>query len=126
MVDLLVAGNLYFSVPLVIVAAAVLAVTVRAAVLIARGADAGAETRMLFHLGLFAFVFGLLSQTISLYQMMGAIQQAGGVSPAILAGGLQVSFIVPIFGVLIFAVVLLLRFGLDVWFDRAATLAQSG
>lgn len=119
MIELLVAGNLYFTLPLVLVAAAVIAVAGRAAVTIGtnRG-DTSSGMRTLFHLGLFAFVFGLVSQGTSLYQMMGAIQEVGAVSPAIVAGGLRVSFIVPLFGLYIFAAALLLRFVLELWAKR--------
>ena len=113
MFDLLRAGNLYFTIPVTVFAILVVAVAVRAAVRLGRHERPVAERRLLFHLGLFTFVFGLLSQAIGLYQMMGVIQQAGDVSPALLAGGLQVSFIVPIYGLLVFAVALLARLGLD-------------
>lgn len=119
MFDLLVAGNLLFTVPLVVVAAAVLVIAGRTAAGIASaGGDASNGLQSLFHLGLFAFVFGLMSQGISLYQMMGAIQVAGGVSPALVAGGLRVSFIAPLFGVYIFVAALLLRFALAAWAKR--------
>lgn len=119
MIDLLVAGNLAFTVPLLLIAVAVLTVVVRTALAIrSHRGDANAGMQTLFHLGLFAFVFGLVSQGISLYQMMGAIQELGSVSPAIVAGGLRVSFIVPLFGVYIFAAVLLLRIAFDMWAKR--------
>lgn len=120
MIDLLVAGYLGFTVPLLLVAVAALGVAVRTAAHIASArpeATAGLQT--LFHLGLFAFVFGLTSQGISLYQMMGAIETAGGVSPAIVAGGLKVSFIAPLFGLYIFVAALLLRLVLATWLKRA-------
>lgn len=127
MIDLLVAGNLAFTVPLVLVAAAVLAVAIRTAITIGRDrGDATSGTRMLFHLGLFAFVFGLMSQGIGLYQMMGAIQEIGSVSPAIVAGGLRVSFIVPLFGLYIFVAALLLRFLFEFWAKRLGAVDADG
>lgn len=127
MIDLLVAGNLWFSLPVVFTGLAVLVVAARGVVGVTRGGPADAveaaesERSALFHLGLFAFVFGLMSQAISLYQMMGAIEQAGAVSPAIVAGGLKVSFIVPTMGVIVFVVALLLRLGLGAYTSRRRT-----
>ena len=51
-----------------------------------------------FHLGLFAVVLGFLSHAISLYQMMQAIEAVGSVSPAMVAGGLRVSLVAPVYG----------------------------
>lgn len=57
------------------------------------------KLRSLFlHLGVFSAVFGVLGQAIGLYQAMVVIEQVGGVSPAMLAGGLKVSFISTLFG----------------------------
>ncbi len=121
MIDLLVAGNLVFTLPLTVVAIAVLWMGIQGAIAGGPGReDAFSPERLLFHLGLFAFVFGLLSQTISLYQMMGAIEAAGAVSPAIVAGGLKVSFIAPLYGLFIFVAALLLRFGLGLRTSRTA------
>lgn len=38
-------------------------------------------------IGIFAMVFGIFSQLLGLYQMFSFIEQAGDVSPSILAGG---------------------------------------
>jgi len=68
-------------------------------------------------LGIFCFFFGVLSQAVGLYQALGAIVAAGDVSPALIFGGLRVSFIAPIFGLIIFLFTLVawsvLRYGLD-------------
>lgn len=57
--------------------------------------------------GSLAFMLGILAQAIGLYQAMSAIQEAGDVSPALLAGGFQVSMIAPIYGLLIFVISLI-------------------
>jgi biopolymer transport protein ExbB/TolQ len=49
-----------------------------------------------------AFMMGILAQAIGLYQAMTAIQAAGDISPAIVAGGFQVSLIAPIYGLILF------------------------
>lgn len=57
------------------------------------------------HVAVFLLVMGILSQAMGLYQALSAIEGIGGtVSPALVAGGLKVSFIAPIFGLLEFLV----------------------
>lgn len=63
--------------------------------------------------GLFSLVVGILSQLIGLYQAFSAIEQAGSISPALLAGGLKVSMITTIYGMSIFVLSYLLWLGLD-------------
>lgn len=100
MIDLLVRGNLAFTLPLVAVAIAVLGSAGRAALLSGDRSELRSFwTRMVFHLGLFALVFGLFSQALSLYQMMRAIEAAGDINPALMYGGLKVSLICPLFGI---------------------------
>ncbi|HKL20032.1 MAG TPA: MotA/TolQ/ExbB proton channel family protein [Halalkalibaculum sp.] len=62
--------------------------------------------------GLFALVFGILAQLMGLYQAFSAIEMAGDISPAILMGGLKVSMITTIYGVIIFLISYLLWMGL--------------
>lgn len=59
--------------------------------------------------GSLAFILGLLGQAIGMYQAMAAIQKVGDVSPALMAGGFQVSLIAPIYGALIFVITLAFR-----------------
>ena len=49
-------------------------------------------------LGFFAFVLGLFGQNLGLIEGMYAVEQMGGVSPAMLAGGLKVAMIAPTMG----------------------------
>ena len=55
-------------------------------------------------LSLFAIVWGFLGQIIGLIMAFDAIQAAGDISPAILAGGLKVSSLAPAFGMLVFLI----------------------
>lgn len=59
--------------------------------------------------GLLAFITGILAQTIGLYEAMKGIEMMGGVSAPMLAGGLKISFIAPIYGLIIFALALILN-----------------
>ena len=58
--------------------------------------------------GLLALIFGVLGQLIGLFSAFEAIEQMGSVSPAMLAGGLKVSSITTIYGLVIYIVSLLL------------------
>lgn len=64
-------------------------------------------------LGLFSLVFGIFTQLLGLYQAFSAIEMAGDVSPAILMGGLKVSMISTMYGMIIFLISYLLWLGLD-------------
>lgn len=64
-------------------------------------------------IGTFALVFGIVGQLIGLYQAFSAVEQMGGVSPALLMGGLKVSMITTLYGILIFLISLILYFVTD-------------
>lgn len=58
--------------------------------------------------GSLAVVTGLLGQAIGLMMAFNAIQVVGDVSPALLAGGLRVSLIAPVYGLIIFVISLII------------------
>lgn len=64
-------------------------------------------------IGTFGLVTGILGQLIGLFSAFDAIEQAGNINGGILAGGLKVSSIVTIYGILIFLLSLLLWFICD-------------
>lgn len=122
MIDLFVEGGLYFMIPLTGIAllmvgaaigTAAAGVTGRRNVLVGK--------RAVFHLGLFALVFGAFSHALGLYQMMNVIERIGAVSPALVAGGLRVSLVAPLYGLAIFIVAMLLWFVLDRWLESGHT-----
>jgi hypothetical protein len=55
-------------------------------------------------LGLFAIVWSFAAQIIGLMGAFEAIRFAGDISPAVMAEGLRISFIAPIFGMFIFLI----------------------
>ena len=61
-------------------------------------------------IGLFALVSGFLGQVIGLSHALAVVAHAGGVSPGVLAGGIGISMICPIYGIIIFLISLLLWF----------------
>ena len=63
-------------------------------------------------MAIFAFIFGIFGQFIGLYEAFTAIEQAGMISPGVLAGGLKVSSITTLYGCLIFTLGWLMYFGL--------------
>jgi len=104
MIDLLIRGGLWFTLPLTVLAVAVLAVAAWDGWMILRREETRPRRRRLIvQLGLFGFVFGLLGHALSLYEMMQAIERIDDVTPTLVAGGLRVSIIVPIFGLSVFA-----------------------
>ena len=58
--------------------------------------------------GTFALATGILGQMIGLYSAFSYIQKAGEVSPEILMGGLRVSMITTLYGMIIFLISYLL------------------
>lgn len=65
------------------------------------------------NVGILAFVVGVLGQLIGLYSAFIAIEEMGGVSPAMLAGGLKVSMITTLYGAIIFIIALLIWLLMD-------------
>lgn len=61
-------------------------------------------------IGLFALIVGILGQLIGFYSAFSAIEEMGNVSPAMMFGGIKVSMITTIYGILIYLLSLLLWF----------------
>lgn len=55
-------------------------------------------------ISLFALVWGFLGQMIGLIEAFDAIQAMGDISPALLAGGLKVAILSPLFGMFVFLI----------------------
>lgn len=54
--------------------------------------------------GSLAFIIGLLGQAIGMTAAFDAIEAAGDISPGLVAGGIKVSMIAPLYGLLFFIV----------------------
>ena len=64
---------------------------------------------MIRQLGLLAFISGVLGQAIGLYGALKGIEMMGGqISPEMLAGGLKVSMICNIYGIIVFCLGIIL------------------
>jgi len=52
--------------------------------------------------GSLAFIFGILAQAIGMFEAFAAVQEAGDISPGLVAAGLRVSMIAPLYGLFYF------------------------
>lgn len=71
-------------------------------------------------LGLFTMITGILGQLIGLTEAFKAIEAAMDISPAIMAGGLKVSMITTLYGIIINLLSILIWFLLDLWYHKKA------
>jgi len=55
-------------------------------------------------ISLFVLVWGFLGQMLGLISAFDAIEAAGDISPSILAGGLKVAILSPLFGMIVFLI----------------------
>ena len=75
-----------------------------------KGEQVNSKLNYVKSFGLLALVTGILGQLIGMYSAFSAIEQMGEVSQAMLAGGLKVSSITAIYGLLIFVITRLIWF----------------
>jgi hypothetical protein len=97
-----------------------LAVTVYFATTIASGRASGKpnfrhQLTYLKSIGLFIMITGILGQLIGLMEAFKAIERVGDISPPIMAGGLKISMITTLYGILIYLFSILTWFLLDLW-----------
>ena len=107
MIDLLFEGGILFMSILTITLAVSLGLS--AFHLIKKTQDEN-QLALIKSVGLFALVFGILGQFIGLYSALEHISQVESVSSAMLAGGIRVSSITSIYGMIIFVVSYLMWF----------------
>jgi len=115
-------GSLFMSI-LSILMVIVVAVSVYFAVTIANGkasekANFKQQLRYVKSLGLFTMITGILGQLIGLFSAFTAIEAAGDVSPAMLAGGLKVSMITSLTGIVIYLISIIIWFLLDLYYQK--------
>ena len=76
-------------------------------------AQTKAKLKHIKTIGTFALITGILGQLIVLYQAFDVIEKMGNVSQSVLMGGLKVSMIPTIYGIVIFTISLLLWLTFD-------------
>lgn len=68
------------------------------------------ENEVILFTGSFAFLVGVLGQVVGLFEALGVVEQVKDISPSLLAGGLRVSTIAPLYGLTLFVISGLLWF----------------
>jgi biopolymer transport protein ExbB/TolQ len=117
-------GSLFMSI-LTILLVIMVAVSVYYAVLIASGKSKEKvnfrhQLSYVKSIGLFTMITGILGQLIGLFMAFTAIEAAQDISPALLAGGLKVSMITTVTGMVIYLLSILIWFLLDLWHQKSA------
>jgi len=123
MKDWFVMGGSLFMGILTILLVIIVAVSVYFAVAIANGKATDKESfryqlRYIKSLGLFTMITGILGQMIGLFSAFVAIEAAGDISPAMVAGGLKISMITSLTGVVICLISIAIWFLLDLWYQK--------
>lgn len=111
MIELFKAGGIFMT-PLTLLALGIVGLIIKKGVDVFGGAPAPASKhrraiQVILQLGILSFFLGILSQTVGLFQALQAIERVGDVSPSLVAGGLKVSMIAPLYGLIIFLVAFL-------------------
>ena len=115
-------GSLFMSIlTILLVIIVAVAVYFTLAILNGKAADKPnfkTQLRYVKSLGLFTMITGILGQLIGLFSAFTAIEAAGDVSPAMLAGGLKVSMITSLTGIVIYLISILIWFLLDLCYEK--------
>ena len=69
-------------------------------------------------IGLFSAITGIFGQLIGLYEAFSAIEKAADISPSILMGGIKISMITTLYGIVIYLISILIWFVLDLMASR--------
>ncbi len=88
----------------------VLTIMLLVKVAVKKEADTKKLRDLILFLGSFAFLWGMLGQVLGMIQAMGAIERAGDISPAIIAGGFKISLLAPVYGFTLFIISYLVWF----------------
>jgi uncharacterized membrane protein len=78
----------------------------------------------IIYTGTFAAVWGILGQGLGIYQALYAIQVAGDVSPAMIMGGIKISMIAPLYGIMILLLSSLIWFGLKLRYNSITAIPE--
>lgn len=113
MIDLFFIGGPLFMGTLTIILIAVVSMAVYIAIQKKKDVENPLADSWVKELGILGLVIGIFGQFIGLYQAFSAIEEMGSVSQSMLAGGLKVSSITSIYGLVIFILAIILTFGLN-------------
>lgn len=65
--------------------------------------------RWVKEIGAFAIVFGIFSTLLGITQMLGVVQEVGNIDTGVLCGGMKVTLIPTIYGIIIYMISLIVR-----------------
>lgn len=99
--NLLNDGGASFSYPTFAMLIICIALIVKALI---KGDAEGKTRKLISHISLFALVWGFLGQMIGLIGAFDSIQVAGDISPSVLAAGLKIALLSPVFGMIVFLI----------------------
>jgi len=116
-------GGIFFMSILSISLTFIIAATTLNILRLARGKYQGAKQLLsigdIKAIGVFAIVWGVFGQSIGLFSALDAIEAAGDISPAMIYGGLKVSFVPTLYGMFIFLLAWLITILLTNWSRRS-------
>ncbi len=112
-------GGILFMTVLSIVLTTIIAVTILNIIRISKN-NYNPENQYLvikdiYAIGVFAIVWGVFGQSIGLFSALQAIEASPDVPPAMIFGGIKVSFITTLYGTFIFLFSWLISFTMTVW-----------
>ena len=99
-IDKLNQGGPFFMYPILFLLILILVLTIKGFL----EENKGKTISLISSLGLFTVAWGIFGQTIGLIQAFDAIQAAGDISMSLVAGGLKISLLTTVFGVITFLV----------------------
>ncbi len=101
MVSVFMSGGAEFMFPILLIFILILVLIVRA---MTNAAGREKAMSLISSLGMFALAWGVLGQIIGLIAGFDAIEAVGKINPAMLAGGIKISCITTVFGLITFLV----------------------
>ena len=116
----LIEGGIWFMLPIYLLAVSIILLTglqayKRAQKKAAQPANLARQTEISLFLGSLAFLWGLLGEITGMMQMLDILSEFSDISPSLIAGGIKVSLLAPLYGFVIFI------FSATVWFVFRAT-----
>lgn len=112
-------GGMLFMTVLSVALTSIIAVTIVNIIRLSKG-NYQPETQLLTNkdikaIGIFAIIWGIFGQSIGLFSALQALEGSPDISPAMIYGGLKVSFITTLYGMFIFLVSWLITLLLNNW-----------
>jgi hypothetical protein len=98
-------GGIQFMLLITLLAISMLFFTVKSIIgIYVKNNHSGKGVNYILMFGSLAFIIGILAQAIGMFSAFEAIQQAGDISPGLIAAGIRVSMIAPLYGLIIFII----------------------